>query len=184
MSWFSTLFRENRKPKDHEASSAFTIRQGKSMPVDDAFRAWTCGDLELMLKATSTKTNPIDRHFLLQSIVSEAYKRREKERYRQLCIEYAEKHIKEFPSLAGFLKEHMGGELPWVTTFQLYATLLTEAGEFEKALTICEEAIRYGLHDNTSSSFKGRIDRIKKKALEKNASQAVKRTATRRFDTK
>lgn len=169
MSWLSSLFGGKEKSKNNESSSAFTIRQGKSVPVDDAFRAWTSGDLELMLKAASTKTNPIDRHFLLQSIVSEAYKRRKEERYRQLCIEYAERHLQEFSSLAGPLKEDMGGELPRVTTFQHYATVLTEAGEFEKAIALCKQAIGYDLHDNTTSGFEGRIERIRKKAAQNNA---------------
>lgn len=168
MSWLSSLFSGKGDSKNNDAPSAFTIRQGKTVPVDDSFRAWTSGDLDLMLQAALTKTNPIDRHFVLQSIVSEAYKQRKEERYRQLCIEYAEKHLQEFPSIARSLKEDMGGELPRVSTFQHYATILTEAGEFEKAIDVCKQAIRYGLHDNTTSGFAGRIERIRKKAIQKN----------------
>ena len=168
----SSIFGRKVEPNSNVNSSnsgEFTIRQGKSVPIDDVFRAWTSGDIELMLKAISAKTNPIDRHFLLQSLVTEAYKRRKELRYRKLCIEYAEKHIHEFSSLAGPLKKEMGGELPRVSTFQHYATLLTEAGEFEKAIAICEQAILYGLHDNTSSGYVGRIERIRKKAFQANA---------------
>jgi len=168
MSWFSSLFRKKSQPQKEE-STAFTLRQGKSVPVDDAFCAWTSGDLDQMLKAVSTKTNPIDRHFLLQSIVDATYKLRKEEQYRKLCIEYAEKHLQEFPSIAPALKEEMGGTLPRVATFQNYATLLTEKGEYEKAISICEKALEYGLHDNTKSGFEGRIERIKKKAKKQNA---------------
>jgi hypothetical protein len=94
MSWFSKLFKNKSQSKINEPI-AFTLRQGKSIPVDDAFRAWTSGDFSQMLKAVSTKTNPIDRHFLLQSIVDATYKLRKEEKYRKLCIEYAEKHLKE-----------------------------------------------------------------------------------------
>ena len=73
------------------------------------------------------------------------------------------------PSLALALKEDMGGTLPRVTTFQHYATVLTEDGEYEKAISICEKALEYGLHDNTKSGFEGRIERIKKKAKTQNA---------------
>ena len=139
------------------------------MPGDDAFRAWTSGDLNQMLKAVSTKTNPIDRHFLLQSIVDATYKLRKEEKYRKICIEYAEKHLQEFPSIAPVLKKDMGGTLPRVTTFQKYATVLTEDGEYEKAISVCEKALEYGLHDNTKSGFEGRIERIKKKANRNNA---------------
>jgi hypothetical protein len=73
MSWFSSLF--GSKSKEQEPTT-FTLRQGKSVPVDDAFRAWTSGDLPKMIKAVSIKTNLIDRHFLLQSIVDATYKLR------------------------------------------------------------------------------------------------------------
>jgi len=166
MGWFSSLFGGKATSQNKEPSS-FTLRQGKSVPVDDAFRAWTSGDIGLMLKADATKTNPIDRHFLLQSIVTATYKLRKEQKYRELCIEYAEKHLQEFPSLAPALKDDMGGTLPRVSTFQLYATVLTEIGEYEKAISICEQAMKYDIHDNTNSGFEGRIERIRKKA-EKN----------------
>jgi len=168
MSWFTSLF--GSKTKSHkQETTTFTLRQGKSVPVDDAFRAWTSGDLNQMLKAVSTKTNPIDRHFLLQSIVEVTYKSRKEVKYRQICIEYAEKHLQEFPTLAPALKEDMGGTLPRIITFQHYATVLTENGEYERAISICEKAIEYGLHDNTKSGFDGRIARIRKNAEKENA---------------
>jgi len=138
------------------------------VPIDDAFRAWTSGNLEDMLKAARTNTHPVDRHFLLQSIVSESYKRRKEDRYRQLCIEYAEKHLQEFPSLFEFIKEGLDGFVPRVPTFQHYATVLTEAGEYEKAIEVCKKAILFGLSDNTQSGFRGRIQRIKKRMARAN----------------
>jgi hypothetical protein len=167
MSWFSSLFGSKSKSKEQEPTT-FTLRQGKSVPVDDAFRAWTSGDLTQMLKAVSTKTNPIDRHFLLQSIVDVTYKLRKEDQYRKLCVEYAELHLKEFPDIAPALKEDMDGTLPRITTFQNYATVLTEDEKYNKAISICEKAIEYGLHDNTKSGFEGRIARIKKKAEKQN----------------
>ena len=168
MGWFSSLF-QSKSQSEKQETTAFTLRQGKSVPVDDAFRAWTSGDLNQMLKAVSTKTNPIDRHFLLQSIVDATYKLRKEEKYRKLCIEYAEKHLEEFPSIAPALKEDMDGTLPRITTFQHYSTVLTENGEYDRAISICEKAIKYDLHDNTKSGFEGRIARIKKKADQENA---------------
>ena len=148
---------------ENPESTAFISRQGKLIPVDDVFRAYTSGDLSQMLKAVSIKTNPIDRHFLLQLIVDATYKLRKEEKYRKLCIEYAIRHLQEFPDIAPALKEE-DGTLPHVTTFQKDATVLTENGEYDKAISICEKAIEYGLHDYTKSGFEGRIERIKKKA--------------------
>ena len=168
MGWLESLFSKKPKPTEREGT-AFTLRQGKSVPVDDAFRAWTSGDLNQMLKAVESKTNPIDRHFLLQSIVDASYKLRKNDKYRQMCLEYAEKHLQELQGIVPALKEDMGGTLPRISTFQNYATVLTENSEYNKAISICEEALRLGLHDNTKSGFEGRIERIRKKAEKENA---------------
>ncbi|MEL4236995.1 hypothetical protein [Shewanella xiamenensis] len=163
MSLFSLLFGKKQKVE------SYTTRLGKAVRTAAAFNAWTSGDLDKMLKAVKTKTNPIDRHFLLQSIVNITYKQRKTERYRNLCIEYAKLHLQEFPALVPALKEDMDGTLPRITTFQNYSTLLTEDGEFEKAISVCMQAIEYGLHDNTKSGYEGRIARIKKKSEKQNA---------------
>ncbi|MEQ8192516.1 MAG: hypothetical protein ABRQ39_31415, partial [Candidatus Eremiobacterota bacterium] len=134
---------------------------------NDVLLARTSGDINLMLKVANVKASPIDRHFLLQNIVKIAYKLRKDQKYRDICIEYAEKHLQEFPSIAKDLKWKIGyGTLPRVSTFQHYATLLTENKEYEKAIAICEKAIKYGLEDGTKAGYEGRIARIKK-AMEK-----------------
>src|SRR3972149_1368695 len=143
MEWFSSLFGSMTK-SDNQELNAFSFRQGKSVPIDDVFRAWTSGNLDEMLKVANIKTNPIDRHFLLQSIITETYKLRKEEKYRKICIVYAGKHLQEFSSIATALKEDMGGTLPRVTTFQNYATILSENGEFEKAIDVCQKAISFG----------------------------------------
>lgn len=166
--WLISLLKTKEQQQTKNAT-AYVSRLGKSVPADEAFQAWTSGDLDEMLRATSTKTNPIDRHFLLQSIVGVTYKLRKEEKYRKLCIEYAEKHLQEFPKIAPVLKKDMDGNLPRVTTFQYYATVLTEDGNFDKAIAICEDALKYGLHDNTQSGFEGRIEKIRKSAKKANA---------------
>lgn len=168
MSWIASLFGKDQAQQKVEPTS-FILRQGKYVPVDDAFSAWTSGDINEMLEAESTKTNPVDRHYLLQSIVGEAYKLRKDEKYKQLCIEYADKYLREIPSIVHVLKDEEDGLLPRVSTFQHYATVLAENGEYEKAIDVCEQAIRYGLHDNTKSGYKGRITRIKKMAEKEKA---------------
>jgi hypothetical protein len=144
-------------------STTYVSRMGRSVEADESFYAWTSGDLARMISATNQQTNPIDGHFLLMGIVNQTYKDRKKQDMGKLCAEIAEKHLAEFPNIAPALKKDMGGELPRVTTFQHYATLLTERGEYKRAIEVCEEALRYGLHDNTKGGFEARIDRIKRK---------------------
>jgi hypothetical protein len=97
------------------------------------------------------------------NIVDKAYKNRSDPDSAELLRKVAEMHVSEFPQIKPALKKEMDGILPRVTTFQKYATFLTENKEYEKALQICEQAISEGLHDGTKSGFEGRIERIKKK---------------------
>lgn len=144
-----------------EPYNLVTFRFGKAVAPDEAFHARFSGDVGRMVAALDVKTNPIDRHFLLLSLVQETYKRRSQLEMAAFCADTAELHLREFPGLVGPLQEDFG-ILPRVPTFQYYATLLTERGDFEKAINVCQAAIKYGLKDGTKSGFDGRIKRIQK----------------------
>jgi hypothetical protein len=87
-------------------------RMGSFVDADEAFEAWTSGDLRRMLAARSLSTNPIDRHFLLQGMIKEAYRRRTDREMRRICIETGLMHLAEFSTIARALKRDMGGSLP------------------------------------------------------------------------
>lgn len=154
----------NTSPQSNvdDPSPGVTIRFGKAVPIDEGFQAWTSGDLKRMLNALNIQTNLIDRHFLLMNIVEQTYKKRSDPQMAQTCAQIAELHLREFPQIAPVLREDFDGMLPRVATFQRYATLLAEGGEFDKAIDVCRLALTYGLDDNTQSGFQGRIHRIKK----------------------
>lgn len=131
--------------------------------MDEVYSAWQSDDLEEMLKAAKKKTNLSNRHFLLQAIVRETYGLRKEEKYKNLCLKFAEQHLKEFDEIIKSLKEEFKGFIPISTTFQYYSTLLIELEEYEKAIRVCAVAISYNLDDGTKGGYKGRINRIKKK---------------------
>jgi len=160
MKWLNSIFNKKEKKENPEISPE-RLENG----WDEVFDATFSGDLDKMLSVTELKTKPINRHYLLQTIISETYKLRKEEKYRNICIEHSEKHLKEFSEIAIELKKNDSGNLPRVSTFQNYATLLTELGEYEKAISICKMAISFGLNDGTKSNYQGRIDRINKKML-------------------
>jgi hypothetical protein len=116
-----------------------------------------------MLNDLSKQSNPIDRHFLLQNIVGETYKRRKDIEMRKICKKIGVKHLSEFKDLAPFLKKEFDGTLPRITTFQYLSTLFTEDGDYDQAIKICKMAISYGLKDGTKGGFDGRIKKIEKK---------------------
>lgn len=131
---------------------------------DRVSAAHASGDLDRMLAAVDEDCRPADRHFLLMGIVSATYKRRKEDpRSRALCEQFARRHVAEFPNFVEPLRELVGGQLPRVSTFKHLATILTEAGDHEGAIEICELALRYDLHDGTQGGFEGRIERIRKK---------------------
>jgi arabinogalactan endo-1,4-beta-galactosidase len=160
MDIFKMLF---KKTETVEESNAVIIEKVINSKWDEVYYAWASNDLQKMLNVVNNKTCFINRHFLLQEIVIKSYKLRKQEYYKNLCLKYSETHLNEFSVIAPFLKEFMNGKLPRIVTFQNYATLLTEIGEYEKAILICEIAISYELNDGTKSNYQGRIARIKKK---------------------
>jgi hypothetical protein len=106
--------------------TTYIHRLGRNVIADEVFHAWTSEYLARMMRALSLKTNPIDRHFLLQTIVQATYKLRDNCRMRQVCIEVGQQHLKEFPGIGGSLAQDMGGELPTVPSFKWLATPLAE----------------------------------------------------------
>jgi len=122
-----------------------------------------------MLGRLDQPADAVNRHRLLLGIVQETYKyRKEDVQQRDLCEQIAWQHLAEFPELAKALvvnDQTCGGPgtLPQVPTFQCLATLLTEKGEYDRAVEVCERALSFGLSDGTINGFKGRIERIRKK---------------------
>jgi hypothetical protein len=161
------------RPSTTKSSGAERLRPAarhvsfENRSVEEAREAWLSGDLQRMINALDSKASLVDRHFLLQTVVQETYRLRSEPRMADKCLEVAQTHCDEFSSIVGELRtwsSESGHDLPRVSTFQHYATLLTERGEFDRAIQVCESAIGFGLDDGTKGGYAGRIERIKKKA--------------------
>lgn len=138
------------------------LDRSKKQGSGTVFNAWTSGILSRMINNLETPGHPIDVHYLLLCIVEATYKKRkESAEMRDLCEIISFRHLALFPAIAPYIIEK--DFIPRVPTFQLLATLLSEKGEFEKAIAVCRMALMYDLHDNTKSGFEGRIGRIRKK---------------------
>lgn len=105
--------------------------------------------------------DPVGRHRLLQNIAEAMYRDRKDPPAREACRTFSAQHMQEFGAIAGPLAEQNGGKLPHVPTFQNYANLLTEDGQYDQAIKVCEQALEHGLDDKTKTGFTGRIERIK-----------------------
>ena len=144
--------------------TSYVLREGKNIKADEAFFAWTSGDLDRMVRALAVRTNPVDRHFLLMGIVAATYKKRNDPLARRTCVDVGRMHVAEFPAIAPALRADMGGVLPRVATFAHLATVLAEDGAVAEAIAVCEAAKLHGLHDGTQADYSGRIERIRKRA--------------------
>ena len=138
-------------------------RMGKWMDADEVFHAWMSADLPRMLKARTIKTNPVDRHFLLQSIVKETYRRRKDQRMRRFCIETGLTHFSELGALVAGLRADFQGNLPRIPLYGWLSTALAEDGRFDEAIQVCQAAHDHGLEDGTKSGYLGRAERLRKK---------------------
>jgi hypothetical protein len=145
-----------------EPATRQTLRGGQLSEVDAAFDAWTSGDLDTMIAALDSRTNPIDRHFLLMSIVDRTYKaRKQSPDMVRICKQVAARHLQELPAIAPALVKDLG-VMPRVSTFRNYAIVLAEDGNFAGAISVCEQALRFSQGDGTKSGFPGRIRRLRK----------------------
>lgn len=94
LNWLRALFGQ-RPPTSQgqiqshaiSASHPYTLRDGRMVPTDQVFDAWTSGDLKRMLDALGTRTNLIVRYFLLMGIVKQTYQLRADPQMRDVCLE-------------------------------------------------------------------------------------------------
>lgn len=119
-------------------------------------------ELKEPLIALDDEKDPLARHRLYQQITETSYRNRADDGWRTICKTFSARHIDEFEQIKVPLAESNGGSLPQVLTFQNYATLLVEDGQYDKAIGVCEQALSFGLDDKTKTGFAGRIERIQK----------------------
>jgi hypothetical protein len=167
-----------------EEGKSYTTRGGKSVETDAVFDAWTSGELNAMVAVLGLRTHPVDRHHLLNCLVEAAYKRRDDPAMADLCASTAETYLAEFPVLLRAIRKESSDRFtPHIPVFQQYATLLTERKQFDRAVEICELAMRRKLQDNTQSGFEGRIERIKKLRAKAEGTTVVPAKPKRKSET-
>lgn len=162
MSFWKLFSKAKDQNNCEQTVKTYTRRGGRSVETDSVFKAWTSGTLEEMLSVLNVKTHFVDRHHLLMSIVELSYKDRKSASSRKLCKEISALHVQELEkSFPKIIKEL--GMRPNVSTFKYYSTVLTEDGEFDKAIGVCKLALKHQLSDGTKGGYEGRITRIKAK---------------------
>lgn len=166
----------------------FTTRFGSKVQVDEAFEAWTSGDVSRMLRATHLVTNGVDRHFLLQSIVGELYRRRvEIPSSLPVLKKYAAVHLAEMGGLLAELKRDALSRPttaavaaddeyihPQVTTFDSLCMVLCEEGDYDGARAVWRRAVEVGYIEADGLEYHDQLIEKRRKRFAKRAQQSPK----------
>lgn len=153
--------------------ASMITRFGKFVPADDAFTAWTSGNLSQMLDAMTIETNEIDRHHLLQSVARALYRQRTDPAQRAKLLDVAAVHLGEMEKLIEALRRDdvankersrsqadlqfrktgvpqpsleaiPGGAIPVIETFLLSVRVLCEDGRYQEAKEVWRRAAEVG----------------------------------------
>lgn len=119
---------------------------------------------KFLLKALKTKDDTLQyRHLTYSALVRLYYKLRDKrEDALEKCIYYCKEDIKILPD---FLKQEKGeyGGAPTCRSVIQLAIIYEKKREYQKAIDVCNFAIKYELEDNTKGGFLKRIEKLKRK---------------------
>ena len=121
-------------------------RDGVLIESSEAFHAWNSCDLGRMLAAVDLPCHPVDRHYLLQSIVCECYKVRARQPERaSVLLRYGQMYMAELPALATALRmQDASRTLPSISVFSHMEMALCEAGDAAAAVEIWRKASEIG----------------------------------------
>lgn len=105
----------------------------------------------------------IDHHFELNSKIKDSYKKRKKDKkYIDECIKYCKEDIELYETKL----RHMSffkGKNTRIPAFQRLAIIYEKRKEYEKAIKVCEKAIKFDMREKNKDNFKDRLERIKSK---------------------
>ena len=114
------------------------------------FDAWSGGDLSKMLHVLDEPASPLDRHFLLMGIVTEAYKLRQIPEMAALCERIGRLHLKELHSLFPHVSASVKGAPLDVYTFDRLFRVLSLKEDYEGAAEVLELAVKMDIGDYES----------------------------------
>ncbi|MFV0596406.1 hypothetical protein [Shewanella sp.] len=124
-----------------------------------ALGSWANVTLQRAAEEYQSAETALARYNALQNVIAECYKQRKSAEY----LAYGAAQHGLYLALFHSANAEKPKELELKTTgFMQLATLLNDTQDFDKAITLCQEAIALGLSDGTVTGFEGRISRIEK----------------------
>lgn len=105
--------------------------------------------------------DPLERHKIYTRGIDLAYKKKDDPAMRGKAKSFAQNYIKEFYSLKDTVFNDLG-DSRHVSVFKQLAIIYEDEQEFDKAVSLSNQALILGLEDGTKTGYQGRIDRLKK----------------------
>ena len=148
------------KAKESAESSpeVASTRLAKDEPLA-ALGSWANVTLERAVEEYQSAETTLARYNALQNVIAECYKQRKSTEYLAYGAALHGLYLALFHSANAEKPKEL--ELKTLGFMQL-ATLLNDTQDFDKAIALCQEAIKLGLTDGTVTGFEGRISRIEK----------------------
>jgi hypothetical protein len=128
--------------------------------------AWSSYDLDRMVRALSLPTHAVTRYYLLASLLEQSYTRRTFPYWRRTCLAVGQMLIDEFPGLRAAVRRELDGMEPSHPAVERMATILTEDGDYDAAVRLCDAAISRGDTDGAVGHYLARIDWIRRQQQE------------------
>lgn len=105
----------------------------------------------------------LDAHYFWQNAAECFYKQRdERSDALELTIKFCLKDIDMFPNYVELMRKEFD-TIPRITTFQRLVIFYEKNEQYDKAIDICNLAIKYELTDSTKGGYLSRLEKLKKK---------------------
>lgn len=124
-----------------------------------ALGSWANVTLERAVEEYQSAETALARYNALQNVIAECYKQRKSTEYLAYGAALHGLYLALFHSANAEKPKELELKTPG---FMQLATLLNDTQDFDKAIALCQEALKLGLTDGTVTGFEGRISRIEK----------------------
>lgn len=105
----------------------------------------------------------IDLHFELNSKIKKSYKKRKKDKkYIEECIKYCKEDIELYEKKLRYMSFFKDNNTR-IPAFQRLAIIYEKRKEYEKAIKICEKAIKFDMREKNKDNFEDRLEKLESK---------------------
>ncbi|WP_137223478.1 hypothetical protein [Shewanella sp. MEBiC00475] len=138
------------------------IYQGQALNLRRVESDWASESFLQQVDAANNASDLESQHSDLASVINHCYKMRKQADYCQYGAALQLTYLGLYSALhQQYVSQKSTDEIKSPVFMQL-STLLNDAGQFDDAIKVCQQALEYQLTDGTVTGFEGRIKRIEK----------------------